>query len=554
MRAPLDLIAAPRPRGRLGNSDAVRAFAAKRYEEAADLARAQLAQGAADPVLYDIVAYHLRKIGDFAGAAIELEQAERLDPQNMMLTLNLGVCLLRSKKLEAARARFERVVAAQPDNAKAHYHLGVTLNLLHCTGAARQNLERVVALEPENGAALGALAQSELQDGVVEAARAHALEAVRLAPARPEGHLVLGRLEADARDYTALRERMERLLADPEASRANLAEILLLLGDALDGLGEHAAAFEAYTKGKAQLRERYVDEYEQPGQLSARELAEEAMTRFSARGGLSRTWQNVEPGPARRHVFLMGFPRSGTTLLEHMLESHPQIACLGEMPTILEMKPDFMADAEGFERLSRLDREQWDELRAGYWDRVRGFGAEPDDKVFVDKLPLATLRLPVIGALFPEARVLFAIRDPRDVVLSCFRRNFRMNPSMHEFLTLEGAARFYDTVMRAGMLYRERLPLEVHEVRHERVVADFDTELTAICSFLSLDFDEEMRSFAEKARARRIRTPSAPQVVRGLYTDALGHWRNYRAMLEPVLPILEPWVERFGYSPSNPVA
>jgi hypothetical protein len=101
--------------------------------------------------------------------------------------------------------------------------------------------------------------------------------------------------------------------------------------------------------------------------------------------------------------------------------------------------------------------------------------------------------------------------------------------------------------MRMAMLVRERGLLEAHEVRYERLVEDFEAEVRSACAFLGLDWREEMRGFAEHARTRRIKTPSADQVVRGLYAGAAGGWRRYRAALEPVLPILAPWVERFGY-------
>ena len=92
--------------------------------------------------------------------------------------------------------------------------------------------------------------------------------------------------------------------------------------------------------------------------------------------------------------------------------------------------------------------------RDAYWSRVRAFGVEPRGKVFIDKMPLASVQLPVVAKLFPSARILFALRDPRDVVLSCFRRRFGMNPAMYQLLTLEGAAAFYDAVMRLSELGR----------------------------------------------------------------------------------------------------
>ncbi len=158
-----------------------------------------------------------------------------------------------------------------------------------------------------------------------------------------------------------------------------------------------------------------------------------------------------------------------------------------------------------------------------------------------------SVNLPLVAKLFPGARILFARRDPRDVVLSCFRRRFGMNPSMYQLLTLEGTAAYYDAVMRLAQIWRQLLPLPQHLVRYESLVEDFDGTARAACDFLGLAWDEGLRDFAARARTRGISTPSAAQVARGLNREGQGSWRRYRQQMEPVLPTLRPWVEAFGY-------
>ncbi len=167
----------------------------------------------------------------------------------------------------------------------------------------------------------------------------------------------------------------------------------------------------------------------------------------------------------------------------------------------------------------------------------------------VDQSPLNTLHLPIIAKLFPEARVVFAVRDPRDTVLGCFRQRFVVNVYLYEFLSLEGSARFYDLTMRLAEMYREALPLRFLDVRNEDVVADFDGRTRALCDYLGLEWEEGLRNFSRGARERRISTPSALQVARGLNADGIGRWRSYAKEMEPVLSLLQPWVERFGYQP-----
>jgi hypothetical protein len=135
-------------------------------------------------------------------------------------------------------------------------------------------------------------------------------------------------------------------------------------------------------------------------------------------------------------------------------------------------------------------------------------------------------------------------------VLSCFRRRFGMNAGMYQLLTLDGAAAYYDAIMRLSELYSDLLPRPRHEVRYESLVEDFEGTARAACDFLGLEWHEAMRDFAAKARSRGISTPSAAQVARGLNREGQGAWRRYREQMAPVLPLLDPWVRRFGYQPA----
>lgn len=156
--------------------------------------------------------------------------------------------------------------------------------------------------------------------------------------------------------------------------------------------------------------------------------------------------------------------------------------------------------------------------------------------------------LPLIHLLFPNAKIIFALRDPRDVVTSCFTQQFLLNAAMFQFLSLETTARYYDAVMRLAETARARLPLDLHVVRYEDLVADFDSEVASLLRFLDLPWDERVHGFHDTARSRLIRTPSAAQVRQPLYASSVARWRRYERQLEPVLPKLKPWLEAYGYA------
>jgi hypothetical protein len=220
---------------------------------------------------------------------------------------------------------------------------------------------------------------------------------------------------------------------------------------------------------------------------------------------------------------------------------------LEEHELLTEAVLRFMREPLDLEPLALSGEDELHALRVAYWERVRAGGVDVAGKVFVDKHPLNTLKLPLIARLFPRAKILFVCRDPRDVVLSCFRRRFMMNPAMYQMLTLGGAARFYDAVMDFADRAGPTLGLDWHEVRYEHLMADFAGQMRAVCEFLGLEWTASSQTFSTRVQARERATPSTAQLARGLDPSGIGHWQHYRAPLEWVQPVLEHWVERLGF-------
>ena len=250
--------------------------------------------------------------------------------------------------------------------------------------------------------------------------------------------------------------------------------------------------------------------------------------------------------PVRRHVFLLGYPRSGNTLVEHILASLPGVRTLEERPTLDESDRTFLRDDESLDRLRQIDPVLAAQQREAYWRRVRAEVPDVDGQVFVDMAPLNGIKLPMISRLFPDAFIVLCRRDPRDVVLSCFRRNFTVNASTYQFTSLDSTARHYDAVMRLMEKHLQVLPLPVHVVDYASLIADFDATTRALTEFVGVPWSGEMRDFSRTAAERDIRTASAPQVRQGLF-DGTRQWLAYREQMESVLPALERWVVKFGY-------
>jgi hypothetical protein len=276
---------------------------------------------------------------------------------------------------------------------------------------------------------------------------------------------------------------------------------------------------------------------------------EQRLAEYFARADAAQ-WRATPQQFPQTHVFLLGFPRSGTTLLEQVLAAHSDVLAMEERACLMDAAVEFFGTNAGLDRLAALSDSQLEPWRQAYWKRVEEAGIAPSKPVFLDKMPLNAVFLPLIAKLFPAAKILFALRDPRDVVLSCFRRRFAMNAGMVEFTSLQTTASYYGAVMRLMQIYRQKLALEMFEARHESLLGDFAGETRRLCDFLGVEFQDRMGAFTHQARSQNIDTPSGAQVARGLSSSGLGQWRRYAHALQPVLPLLAPFVSQFGY-PEN---
>lgn len=377
-----------------------------------------------------------------------------------------------------------------------------------------------------------------------------ALASIDVADAdRPEVRWLRARVAMARGDARSARPMIESLLDQSQLTAAQRAEALLLLGLALDELGDAHGAFAAARDGKHLLRALHAP------QAEGREGEITKLRRIA--GWTAETSVDWAPAPAdagrpdaaREHIFLLGFPRSGTTLLEQLLAAHPEVGTLEEAPTLATAYQAFLSDAGACASLERLGDDEAAAWVEHYWAAVRERGVRPEGKVFVDRQPAGTSMLPVIARLFPAAKILFALRDPRDVVLSCFRQAFQMNAMTYAFTDLAEAAACYDACMTLAERARTRFSLAWADVRHEALVEDLDAALPPLLTFLGLDDDPKLRDFARLAGSRAIRTPSALQVRAGINRRGLERWRQYERDIAPILPLLAPWVHRFGYTP-----
>jgi Flp pilus assembly protein TadD len=510
---------------------AAAALARRDFAAGLALGRQWVAMRPLDAGANQVVGLAAMETGDLAAAKTHLQRASTAAPKDANIHNALAIALKRGGELDRARAAFNR--AGELGAGEAWRNLGNLEGEANDVDAAITAYRAAVGANDSDAAAHASLAQMLERRHALTEARAHAGRALALNPQSDIARLALAQVALREEAFAEAETVALPLAAGAGASKTNRALAWGMIGEARDRLDRAHEAFAAFQSANNLLTE-----------LHGRLLRDSHLPYHP--DGVRRMLVLLDaPAPAAASsfqtpapIFLVGFPRSGTTLLDQILSSHLRLYCMEEKEIFAESVADVLM---GGASLDDLDLEA---RRADYWARVD----EPrGDRLLVDKLPLNIIFLPLIARVFPDAKIIFALRDPRDVILSCFQQRFGMNAAMAQFLDLANAAAYYDLVMSLMEACRARLPLKVHQVRYEDVVANLDQEARALTAFLDLPFESSMLAFRETAIARDISTPSARQVIEPLYNRSIGRWRRYAAELAPALPVLNAWAAHYGY-------
>ena len=557
--------------GRLLRLGAYFAQESDRLERAADLYRRIVAEAPDDWSSWNNLGNTLGSLEDYDGAIAALERAAAKQPDDRTIAINLANTYAARGDLEEAIARLQKLAEQAPDFVDPVMALYVIYSKQgreddayaaiaeaarrnsshaqtrsdHAQEAAKRNdyaiaereYEAALALDPRLGPAIVGMA-SMLERMNREDALITLLER-----ATADG------VDAESLSYIeAMNLRRAGDFAGALAALDASGEVVVpgrrfhLRGVLQDRLGRHDDAFAAWRA----MNEYWLEDPTQPrlrAQLYRDKIAHD-ITRTErdwVSGWSPAAAADGLPDP----VILLGFPRSGTTLLDTMLMGAPRALVMEEEPFFTELEHKF----GGIDALATLDQAALKEGRAFYYERVATLGPVTPETLIVDKHPLHANNVAVIKRFFPNARFVLALRHPCDVLLSCYLTNFRINNAMANFLDLEDAAALYDQTFTHWEKAQAVFNLPVTTVVYERLVEDTTRELRRLFDWLGLDWPGDDLDHRDAARARGVvHTASYAQVTEPIYTRARGRWHNYRAHLEPVFETLRPWAERFGYS------
>jgi len=525
----------------------------------------------------------LQAQGMHQGALTAYLKARELGESSASFYYNVGLVYRDTGDLEQARAAFGAAARRAPDDAQICYQYAL------CCDQSMMQDEALAALAgwpAMHGLTTEMLAKIGLLlmklDDLRGAARAVELA---LGDPQPEAEALLGIVQIQERvnQVAAAREGLERLKRYPQAAalgvdimsiEARLADRDGRLQDAcvlyqrilgatpephlrhshLFPLAKALDRMKRYDEAFAALEEAHRSQLAHLKLAMPRAAAENStpfrIAEFDCDPADVSGWDDSSaPDLAGSPVFIVGFPRSGTTLLEQTLDAHPQLVSMDETRFLYEAIDRMTGGPVVYpEKLAAMDAGHLDRVRRFYWDRVRQkVQVEPSQRL-VDKNPLNLMALPAIRRLFPHSPILLAVRHPCDVVMSCYMQHF-LAP---DFVLLcqnlgtlaAGYRRAFDSWFRQAAI----LQPEVHEVRYETFVADFEASVRRIADFLALPWTDAMLEPAEHARRKGfISTPSYSQVVQPVNTRAVGRWSAYREHFSEAIPLLQPYLERWDY-------
>jgi Flp pilus assembly protein TadD len=526
--------------------------------------------------------YELRKESRPRAAEALLQRLVALNPNDVAATQELALLLIRKSDYYAAEVHARNSIRIAPQHPQSHNLLGMVLAATYREPLAEHHYRRALELaERRDPVVLANLAAVVFVAGRVAEARSLYEESATLGPKILNTWLAWARLEeADGNSTAAtdLIERAEQL--DPGNSRVapiraavlrrmgardealkvllSIREArdqqglghteLLEIGRLLDELNRYDEAWPAFVEGKRMLQQT-------TGLAFQADIANDLTSRLQIffrrellhnlpRAGLMRD--------CAQPIFILGFVRSGTTLAEQILTAHPRISPGNELLVVAEisqMLPRLLNSPVTYpEALAELwmaeQQEGLDDLRDYYLRRVRQYGImEPNAPWFTDKAPLNSIHLGLIALMFPQSPVIHLIRHPLDVVLSTF--SHELLAGYYHAFDLESAARYYVMISDLIEHYRRQMDIRYLPMKYEDIVDGLDGSVRRMLEFIGEPFDPRCLSFHENRRYAH--TPSYAQVKEKLYDRSRYRYRHYLRHLEPVIPILEPVINRLGY-------
>jgi len=468
-----------------------------------------------------------------------------IDPNLPTVEINLGLAYSKSGNNRLAVKHYKHAINLDPKSYIAYFNLGSLYKKLEDLENSEKYLNISIKINPKILPAYNNL--FELYDKSNQLEKLE--ELIKKIKTNFEESFIVdfytGIFKYKKKDYFDVINIFEKI----KLEKVDLKRLTVkneILAKSYDFTGNYNKAFMFFEHANENVRKIYNNKFDKKIYLNFVKKRSEYFLKNNLKNWKPINYVTKKNDP----VFLIGFPRSGTTLLDTILRSHPSIEVLEEEPIIDKMIHNLEKIIDNdFSKLENLDENLFNQIREIYFKKRNQLVNYNKNKIFIDKLPLNIVNVGEIVRFFPNAKFILALRNPFDSVLSCFMQSFSLNHAMSNFLNIDDAAKLYDSVMKLWLSYSQNLSIKFHEVKYENVVRDFDKTIHDLINFLNLEWSDDVKNFNKTARERGIiNTPSYDQVNIPLYSKSIDRWKNYENNFSNVKHILNKWVIRFNYS------
>jgi len=489
---------------------------------------------------------------DYQKSIALIERATRKERHNPELLLNLARAYGQRYDFPTAERYLEKAVQISTDRTHTLEEAGRTCLEFDQPDMGRRYLERAIQKKGVSIGVLVTLADMYFRDKRVDEAAELIARAAQIDRKDPRVFLeeaVLRRLRGKPDEAESL---FRDLLKNPASGLPVRIRAAYDLAGILDNAGRYDDAMVTLLEVKALQRAHAAPYAEslQHIQSRAKEMEQsitaEVMDRWRADAATLQ--------PPRRLALLCGHPRSGTTLLEQVLDAHSDVTSAEETRLMhdeayLPLIKDFPEGTSVLEALDSVPLSVVSLARENYFRCAELFlQRKIGGRLLLDKNPALNLMIPMVVRVFPETKFLVALRDPRDVIVSCFMQALPLMPISSAYLSIEGTVNQYANVMGFWLQMRPRMGNQWIEVRYEELIDDLPSAARSALGFLGLEFEDNVLRFYEHARTRRVNSPSHADVQKPLYRTAVGRWRNYEKYLSPYMTRLEPLLKSLNYT------
>jgi tetratricopeptide (TPR) repeat protein len=507
--------------------------ALRRHAEAEPALGAAVALMPLDAALHNALGVAQEALQRYADAEKTYRAALQADPRLAEAHANLGNCLRRLGRLFEAEAHLQRAIELKPAFAVAHFNLGVLLQERGETGRAIAEYRQALAFRPDYVEALNNLGSSLRTEGFLDEARATFERILELRPQQIEAHCNL----AQYKTYKAGDPHIEQLLSQqhrlPSLPDDGQVRYWFTLGKMMEDIGRHDESFAAYACGNR--AKHAVTPWDEGAHLERQRRIIATFTRER----LARSpAPDSTPGPTP--IFILGMPRSGTSLLEQVLATLPDIHGAGEITWLTETLQSASGDAgeavfEFPQTLAGYSEDDLLELGQRYVERIRELA--PNSTHVVDKLPDNFMHIGLIHLMLPNARIVHSMRDPMDSCFSCFSRLFTGNNLGYTY-DLGTVARYWVSYHELMQHWHAVLPAgRLLDVSYEAMVSDFESQARRLVAYLGVPWDERCLGFHDNRRV--VRTASVAQVRKPIYRTSVARWKAYEKYLGELYEVVK---------------